>query len=70
MKTPVQMFHAGIAVGMSGLAAVMVFAQDLMGLDRWVEFISNNWTSFHWSVGLVAILWTVASYFFYRRQIR
>ena len=70
MKTPVQTFHAGIALGMSLLTAIRMVAQDVMGLDTWVNFISSSWVSIPWGVGLFCILMSITSYFVYRKQIR
>lgn len=70
MKTPPQIFRAGIALGISFFASVSVFFQDLLGLDQWVAFISSHWLNLHWGVGLFFIVWSVLAYIFMVRKIR
>lgn len=70
MKTPLQTFHAGLALGISFFASVSVFFQDLLGLDQWVAFISSHWLNLHWGVGLFFIVLSIVSYFHFRGRIR
>ena len=69
MKTPFQMFNAGIALGVSFIASVSVFFQDLLGLEQWVAFISSHWLGLHWGVGLFFIVWSFLAYIFMVKKI-
>ena len=69
LKSPLQAFHAGIAIGITFITAVAVFFQDLLGLDRWVKFISSNWTDLHWGFGLSFIVLSVGAYLLHYRNL-
>lgn len=69
MKTPIQTFHAGIAIGISLITSLTVFFHGFLGFEQWVAFISSHWLNLHWGVGIFFLVWTVLSYFYFRREL-
>jgi hypothetical protein len=69
MKTKLEALHAGIALGIFITAACGIFVQDVMGLERWIDYLQNHWIDLPWFVGVIAIGMAVLSYFRARRKV-